>query len=88
MADRSFGRNMDRIGLGVLDPALDRPRARQRAAQARIGRHRHRGEAVRGEKDNFDAEPAGARRQRRQRAHHAIDLRMPGIGCHENAHQG
>src|SRR5262249_40287545 len=36
---------------------------------------------------NVYGKPARALRERSQRAHHAVDLRMPGVGCDQDPHQ-
>ena len=59
-ADRPFGRDMDGVRRGLLDPPRDLAPVRQRDAQARIGRQRHRGKAVRGEEADVGAKCQGA----------------------------
>ena len=50
-------------------------------------RHRQRPKAIRRKKIDLDAEPARAARERRQRAHNAIDLRAPSVRRHQNPHK-
>ena len=82
----TFGRDMDCIGLQRLDPLRNRPGRRQRAADIRIGRQRKGAKALMGQKRDFGAKAGCGRSERRERAHDAIDLRMPRVGCDENAH--
>ncbi len=86
MADRPFRRDVDGVGFGVFDAASDLGAIAQGESQPGIGRHLHRGEAVRRQELNCDAKSARGLCERRQRPHHAIDLRMPGIRRHQYAH--
>src|SRR5262249_45976739 len=56
VADRSFGRDMDRIGLGNFDAASDLAPTRQRQAQSGIGRYRNAAKTIRGEEFNVAPE--------------------------------
>ena len=87
VADRPFGRDVDRVRLGLLDAARDLPAARQRQAQSGIGRHRNGPQTVRGQEVDADAERLRAARERGQGAHHPVDLRVPGIRRDEDPHQ-
>ena len=87
VADRSFGRDVDGVGLGLLDAAGDLPAARQGQAQAGIGRDRDGPKPIRRQKVDADTERLSAARQRGQGAHHPVDLRVPGIGRDEDSHQ-
>ena len=85
-AQRPFGGDMQRPGAERLDLARDFRRARQREANFGIGRAWHVREPVR--PDDLDCvstrcqlAPGGL-----QRAHHAVDLRCPGIGDDGDAH--
>ena len=87
-ADRSLGRNMNGVGRGRLDPARDLAPVRQRDAQARIGRHADGRESFRREKADVGVKRRGAARQRGQRPHDAIHLRMPSVGRDQYPHHG
>ena len=86
VSDRPFGRDMYRVRLQRLDPSGDGPGPGQRAADVRIGRQWKGTKAFVCEKRDLGAVARCDRSQRRQCAHHAIDLRMPCIGCDEDAH--
>ena len=84
--DRAFGCDVNGIRRGALDAARNLARIRQRQAQAAIGRHRYRGEALGRQELDGDALLAQALGERHQRADDAVDLRMPSIGRDEQAH--
>ena len=64
----------------------DLPPARQREPQARIRRHRERGKSFGREEIDLGTEPDGGVLERTERAHDAVDLRMPGVRRHEYFH--
>ena len=75
-------------GAKRLDHARAAARRQQRQADLRIGRAGQGAEAV----GRDDMRPRGPSRvsssaRARQRAHHAVDLRPPGVGDDEDAHQ-
>src|SRR6516225_9697793 len=84
--NRSFSGDVDCVGLRLLDASRHFTRAWQRASQARVGRHRQRWKPLGREEHDCDILLAGTFAERHQGAHHAIDLRVPCVGCDENAH--
>jgi len=84
--DRAFGRDVDRIRRSRFDAPRDLAPVRYSDAQALIGRYRHRRKAVRCQKFDLGSEISRGARERSQRAHHAIHLRVPGIGRDQDPH--
>jgi len=78
-ADRTLGGDMQRLGRGPLDPPRDLFAARQRNAQARIGRQRPGPEAIGRQEVDLDVEGLGGGSERGQRPDDTVDLRMPGV---------
>ena len=78
--DRAFGRDMDAVGLRLLDQFGDLRRVRQRQPQIRIARHRKGAERLRRQEADLDAKTFGRLRHHGQRPHHPVDLGMPRIG--------
>ena len=87
MTDGSLGCDMDRIGPRRFDALSDPAPAWQRQPQSRIGRYRKARKTFRGKEVNGHAETSRAVRQRRQGAHHAVHLWVPGVCCDQNPHQ-
>ena len=85
-ADRAFGRDMDGVRRSRLDPPRDLAPVRQRDAQPRIGRQRHRRKAVRREKADVGIQRRSAAGERGQRADDAVNLRMPRVGRYQYLH--
>ena len=87
VADRPFGRDMDGVGRACgRARARSSPGARQRQPDFRIARHRQRPELVGREEFDLGAERARLARDVAERAHHAVDLRMPGVGGDQDFH--
>ena len=86
-AERAFGGDMDGIGIEPGDLCSDRAPRRHCQPDFGVAWHRHRKEAVGGDR----LHPVPARRgdvgDGGQRPHHAIDLRAPGVADKGNAHQ-
>ena len=86
MTDRSFGGDMDGVGMDALEPALDVARARPAtilfpdSPAAATSRNR------RAQKFQIGAQRARFPRHVPQSAHHTVDLRMPGIGGDQDFH--
>jgi len=87
MTDRAFGRDMNRVRLGILNASSDLAPARQSAAQIRIGRNGKGRKALRRQERNRRAEASQAPRERPKCAHDSVDLRLPSIGCDQKMHQ-
>ena len=86
-ADRPLGRDMDMIGAELGDAPSDMPARRQRDADIGIGRQPDLPEAFRRQHMRGDAELRRRLHHPLQRAHHAVDLRAPGVRRDQDAHQ-
>ena len=84
--DCALGRNMDCVSPRALDPLSNLARRRQSEPNDWVGRSGKRWEALGGEKLDGGAQPFQGACQRRERAHDAIDLRVPGVGGDEYSH--
>jgi hypothetical protein len=78
---------MDRIRLLCRDPARDRAAPGDRQADAGIGRQGYTAQALRAEEADRCAKPRHDARDLAKSLHYAVDLRAPGVGGDEDAHQ-
>ncbi len=85
-AHRAFGRDVDMIDRGSLQPSRYRPAACQRKPDFGVGRQRNRSETLRRQKLDFGAEFAQRAGHGFERANHAIDLRLPSIRRDQDSH--
>src|SRR5262245_6928524 len=86
MSERPFGSDVNRIWLGLVEPAFDGSHAGQGKANFRIAWHWQGAELFRTEKLKLGAEPACFARNVAKGSHDAIDLRMPSVGRDEDFH--
>ena len=86
MAERAFGRDVDGVRPRAVEPPLDVARPRQRQPDFRIARQRQRPELARRQEFQFRAERARLARDMAERAHHAVDLRVPRVGGDQDFH--
>jgi hypothetical protein len=77
---------VDGVRARRVDALGDPSPARQGEPQARIGRNRKRRKSFRRKEIDRGAEIAGGALERAERAHDAVNLRMPGVRRHEYFH--
>jgi hypothetical protein len=77
---RAFRGDMDMVRPELFDAPADLAGRRQRQPDVGIGRHRDGAEFLWGQEIDGIAGGNEVVGQMLQRAHHAVDLRMPGIG--------
>ncbi len=85
-ANRPLCRNVDRIGLDAVDETRATVSVRHGQRDLRIRRTRHRAKSIRRQKLDSGTDARQLLRQLLVGAHHAIDLRPPGIRGDQDAH--
>ncbi len=86
-ADRSFGGDMDMVGLGFLDALSDLSPGWDCDANFRVGGQGSAPHALRREEVKSRAQFGGRLGHSLQRRHHPIDLGTPSVGRDQDAHQ-
>ena len=86
-AERSFGGDVDGVRSGGDDPLRHPAAACHGQPDLRIGRAADRAELVGGDRPHFMAHRDQLGAHRLQRPHDAVDLRRPGVGNDQDAHQ-
>src|SRR5262249_19424834 len=85
MAYGALGGDMDGVRVLGDDAPRDRTGMRQREANFGVGRQRNGLESIRGEETQLRPERHGRASNFAQRLDDAVDLRVPCIGCDQNA---
>ncbi|MGY4334449.1 hypothetical protein ACVWWG_008866 [Bradyrhizobium sp. LB7.2] len=86
-ADRTFRCNVDAVRVRLFDQLRDPRGARHGQPHVPIARHRKGAERLRRQEREFDVEAFGGVSKLGQRPNHTVDLRVPGVGRDQNAHQ-
>ena len=86
-ADRAFGGDMDMVGLGFLDALADLSPGGDRDANFRVGGQGSGPHALRREEFKRRSQLGRGLAHSLQGRHDAIDLRAPGVGGDQDAHQ-
>ena len=87
-AQRAFGGDVQAIRIDVQNALFHLLPRGQRQRDFRVGRARHGAEIQRREDGHFMPHFLQMARGHLQRAHHAVHLRLPGIGNDQNLHGG
>ena len=86
-ADRTLGRDMDVVGRRLLNSPGDPARRRDRHANVRVGGHRRGPHALGRHEIERRAKLSGRLGHPLQGRDDAVDLRPPGVGRNQDAHQ-
>ncbi|MGY3357596.1 hypothetical protein ACVWZK_004259 [Bradyrhizobium sp. GM0.4] len=86
-ADRPLRRDVDAVRARLFDQLRDSARARHGHPHVPIARHRKGAERLRRQEREFDVETFRGVGKLGQRPNHTVDLRVPGVGRDQDAHQ-
>lgn len=86
-ADRPLRRDVDAVRARLFDQLRDSARARHGHPHVPIARHRKGAERLWRQEREIDVETFGGVGKFGQRPNHTVDLRVPGVGRDQDAHQ-